>query len=80
MRWVVRCWACGRLFEAYAHMVGDQSVCPSCRAEAMHPERRGGVLPFRGGRPIRLASGLDVAPAPVPSLTARPRSRRLAPG
>lgn len=31
---VAKCWNCGRLYRIYAHMVGDQSVCRRCRAEA----------------------------------------------
>ena len=25
---------CGKLYETYSHLVDDQTVCPSCRAEA----------------------------------------------
>ena len=31
---VAKCPLCGKLYEVYPMMVGDQSVCPSCRAEA----------------------------------------------
>lgn len=27
---LVRC-KCGKLYHIYAHYVGDQSICPSCR-------------------------------------------------
>lgn len=30
----MRCWACGRLYRFYAHMVGDQTLCPHCRDKA----------------------------------------------
>jgi predicted Zn-ribbon and HTH transcriptional regulator len=31
---VLKCPMCGDLYEFYAHMVGDQSVCPKCRQKA----------------------------------------------
>ena len=31
---VLKCPMCGRLYNFYNMMVGDQSVCPRCRKEA----------------------------------------------
>lgn len=31
---VLKCRLCGRLYEFMSMMVGDQSVCGTCRAEA----------------------------------------------
>ena len=28
---VMQCRICKKLYEFFSHMVGDQSVCPSCR-------------------------------------------------
>lgn len=31
---VMKCKFCGALYELYGHLVGDQTVCPKCRARA----------------------------------------------
>ena len=31
---IVKCKFCGALYRVYAYMVGDQSACLKCRAEA----------------------------------------------
>lgn len=41
MEQVAKCKFCGKLYEFYSHMVGDQSVCPDCRAEAKKNMRKG---------------------------------------
>jgi hypothetical protein len=31
---VMKCRICGKLYEFHSFMVGDQTVCPECRAKA----------------------------------------------
>lgn len=34
MEQTLKCQICGKPYVFYAHMAGDQSACPKCRAEA----------------------------------------------
>ena len=51
---VMKCRLCGQLYEFCAFMVGDQTVCGDCRAEAKRNSsvRRGAGPPLADNHPL----------------------------